>query len=190
MTHSIHYNLFYAINTGHLFVLIVIYTYDTFKILTLSSFRAEIYKSMNRRGTVTLHDMILMDPTAKSHYLRLHELKADKKDSKMPVESSISPMQSKWTDEDSGNTIEYDPLLLAESMVLLEEDDDFGEEKKDEMNPIPLAPPVSTITRRVSVCGKTIKAIKIPKHCTRKNSALDEHERVVDALKSIGLLGM
>ena len=133
---------------------------------------------MHRRGTVTLHDLVTMDETAKKHYQRLQ-------DNPTSRDEALAPRSATWLSEDGHHEIEYDPLLLAESLVLLEE----HEEKEDTvspMSPMPVASHVPTVTRRVSVSGKPPKAIVIP-DVERKKSAIDEHERVMEAMRKLGL---
>ena len=138
---------------------------------------------MNRRGTVTLHDIVIMNKTANDHYLRLQ-------DKACSGEVSQKPSTAKWTD--GYHEIEYDPLLLAESLVILEECDE-KEDKEGTMSPMPVASRLTeaekaqTVSRRVSVCSKQVKEIRIP-DIERKKSAIEEHERVMDALRKCGLL--
>ena len=144
---------------------------------------------MNRRRTVTLHDIVIMDKAASSHYQHLHE-------DPSCVGKSQKSLSSKWTD--GYHEIEYDPLLLAESLIILEEYDkneekEEKEEKEGTMSPIPVASLLTEakeaqrVTRRVSVCNKEVKNIQIP-NTERKKSAIEEHERVMDALRKCGLL--
>ena len=124
---------------------------------------------------------MIMDDTAKEHYRSLQ----NDPDSGNKTRKS---MFSKWTD--GHHEIEYDPLLLAESLVIIEE----NEEKEDTMSPIPTASQLTEakntqkVTRRVSVVGmKEKQVISIP-DVERKKSAIEEHERIIDALRKCGLL--
>ena len=145
-----------------------------------------------RRGSVTLHDLVMMDPVAKDHYDSIRKGKGflntirDDDDEEYDNEEKIC--EATFIVDDN-TKLSYDPLLLAESLLIVEDvhcdssNESKCEEKREPSAALPVAVP--TVTRRMSVVGG-MKVVKVP-NSERKMSAIEEHERVVNELKRLGL---
>lgn len=153
---------------------------------------------MSRRRSITLHDIVRMNPVAKEHYAQIRG-----SSQAMDICGEEKPSTASFVHPEVGGiNIEYDPLLLAESLVILEEEegeqddldpgiDRLGKlaESKDDAPLLPKAVPLST--RRVSIGGAGTKIVTLSDssvRSVRKKSAIDEHERIVAELEKMGFM--
>jgi hypothetical protein len=134
----------------------------------------------------------MMDPVAKDHYDSIRKGKGflnTIRDDDEEYDEEQKICEATFIADDN-TKLSYDPLLLAESLLIVEDEHGDSSESKSEEKREPGVLPVAvpTITRRMSVAGG-IKVVKVP-HSERKMSAIEEHERVVNELKKMGLFIM
>jgi hypothetical protein len=140
---------------------------------------------MNRRNSIRLHDIVLTDPKSKDHYDRLKSKSgaAALRDPDFPIlesrETLTFPMPNGKT-----VSLECDPLLLAEFLVLQEDENsekDCGEK-------------VSFLSSSTSTMHGDDKMVSPASAASakcakdRKKSAIDEHQRIREALELCGVL--
>ncbi len=147
---------------------------------------------MSRRRSITLHDIVRMNPVAKEHYNQIRDHSKGNRGQILDSVGEDQPSTATFVHpEEADVTIEYDPLLLAESLILLEEDDENEESKEERKEDFkddePLLPEAVPMSARKAQISGTPKIISIKEVSKRKKSAIDEHERVVDALLKMGI---
>ena len=142
---------------------------------------------MNRRASVTLHDIVRMNPVAKEHYQEIRRNSKFIANSMQNSNSEITPQVATFVHPEEENVkIEYDPLLLAESLVLLEEQEEENEEVDNQKAILPVATPLPV--RKDSIRNQIKSApMGTDSDSMRRKSAIDEHERVVHALLKMGV---
>ena len=148
---------------------------------------------MNRRQSITLHDIVRMNPVAKEHYFQIRSGTAKGKELSSILDQceQTNPHTASFSLPEKDNIIKYDPLLLAESLIILEEEQEedttAGEvDNKDGSPSLPQAIPISA--RRVSIGGEGTKTVSISESSLRKKSAIDQHERIVAELQKMGFM--
>jgi len=147
---------------------------------------------MARRSSVSLHDIVFADPGAQNYYKSQKSLDdiseirpAEVEAKRVPGPSNIKRIAL----TDLPIDIDCDPLALADYLLL-------REEECDDMNEFAPTPKTSLLsdTKTTSLNAST-SAVKQRKQsivhtfsAQRKKSAMDEHERIRQALDACGFL--
>lgn len=127
---------------------------------------------MNRRSSVSAAQIVLGNPKAASHYQRLRQNPLNG----VIQEEKESRVES-WTLElPNGRkvTVEADPLLIAENLLLKESGDYDIQDHREATSP--------------EEAGKTGTYIRSSFTASRKRSAIDEGMRVEASLRAAGVL--
>lgn len=138
---------------------------------------------MARRKSISLHDIIASDHRAQVYYKRL-KVGEDIEELRPPTPSFNEVITISLPDGKL-KLIECDPMLVAEYLVIKEEEEEqekLGDEHaiyKHEVNP----------THPIASSSKDRKrSISFLQDRNRKKSAADEHERIRLALQECGII--
>ncbi len=140
---------------------------------------------MNRRNSIRLHDIVLIDPKSKEYYERLKSKTGATalRDPDVPVPELREILNIPMA---NGKTVslECDPLLLAEFLVLQE--DEISE--KDCGEKVSFLSSSSSTTYGDDKMVSSTFAASSKSAKDRKKSAIDEHQRIREALELCGVL--
>jgi hypothetical protein len=138
---------------------------------------------MNRRASIQIKEIVFTDPIAKEHYERM---RVSKENVAIPVVPENAFDGTTAVFKEAGCEFEYNPLLLAESLALIEEVDEEDEEK------LPRAVQMDLSQKRRQSVAMAVESIAAATHADpikeRKASAIDEHNRIVSILEGMGIL--
>jgi hypothetical protein len=140
---------------------------------------------MNRRNSVSLHDIVLIDPKSKEYYERLKS-KSGAMAHRDPAVPLPEMRETLTISIPNGKTvsIECDPLLLAEFLVLQEDENS----EKDCGEKVSFLSSSSSTTHHDDKMESSVSAAIAKTAKDRKKSAIDEHQRIREALELCGVL--
>lgn len=136
---------------------------------------------MNRRASIQIKEIVFTDPIAKEHYERMRVTKENISTPTKVSDNSVVTQTAVF--KEAGCEFEYNPLLLAESLALIEEVDEEDGEK------LPQAELMHKRRQSVAIAAESVSSATYADPAReRKASAIDEHNRIVSILEGMGIL--